>query len=278
MTKTEVVVPFSTLAKIIATAVGGVILVKICPLLLLLCLAMLIAVSLHPVSKWMTRLGIPHGLAVALIAVLILLALFAAVFFLIPNLAEQLGTVAQEAPGWGTEILGKIPPGYLKSWLMKQADHASVSSEHMLAASGWLATSISEFFLVLILAIYLIYDGERAYQWTRAFFSATNRRKLDDTAKEVSSIIVAYVAGQFITSTICGVFVFIVLISLHVPAALLLAALAMIFDILPLLGFFIFTIPAILLAMTTSASAAITVGILYLAYHCLLYTSPSPRD
>ena len=54
---------------------------------------------------------------------------------------------------------------------------------------------------------------------------------------------------------------------LHVPNALLLAALAGIFDVLPLVGFFLFAIPAVAMALTVSPASAGLVGLLYLAYH-----------
>jgi len=53
------------------------------------------------------------------------------------------------------------------------------------------------------------------------------------------------------------------------PDALLLAVLAGIFDILPIVGFFLSVIPAMLLALTVSPTAALLVGVLYVLYHWL---------
>jgi predicted PurR-regulated permease PerM len=61
--------------------------------------------------------------------------------------------------------------------------------------------------------------------------------------------------------------VFIALMILKVPAALLLALLAGVFDFIPVLGFALSSIPAIVLAATVSATTAVLVVALYIAYH-----------
>src|SRR5205085_4519515 len=76
-----------------------------------------------------------------------------------------------------------------------------------------------------------------------------------------------YVVGNLITSVFAAGYAFVVLQMLHVPNAALLAILAGIFDLLPIIGFFLFIIPAVLLALTVSAKAALFVALLYGAYH-----------
>jgi predicted PurR-regulated permease PerM len=56
---------------------------------------------------------------------------------------------------------------------------------------------------------------------------------------------------------------------LKVPAALLLAVLAGVCDFIPVLGFIVSSIPAILLAMTVSGTAALLVVAAYAAYHAI---------
>jgi predicted PurR-regulated permease PerM len=54
---------------------------------------------------------------------------------------------------------------------------------------------------------------------------------------------------------------------LRVPGALTLAILAGVLDILPILGFIISTVPAVLLALTVSPKTAVVVLTLYLLFH-----------
>ena len=65
------------------------------------------------------------------------------------------------------------------------------------------------------------------------------------------------------------VFVFVLLTVLHVPSVLLLATLAGVFDILPVLGFFLAVIPAMLFALTVSPITALLVLGIYIVYHAI---------
>jgi predicted PurR-regulated permease PerM len=67
----------------------------------------------------------------------------------------------------------------------------------------------------------------------------------------------------------CAIYAFTVLILLHVPNAALLAVVAGVFDLLPLVGFFLFTIPAALVALTVSPRATMLVLVFYGAYHLI---------
>src|SRR6185503_11427075 len=82
-------------------------------------------------------------------------------------------------------------------------------------------------------------------------------------------VILAYVAGNVITSIFATMFVLVVLSVLKVPAALLLAVLAGVCDFIPVLGFIVSSIPAILLGMTVSSTTALLVVAAYVAYHAI---------
>jgi predicted PurR-regulated permease PerM len=72
--------------------------------------------------------------------------------------------------------------------------------------------------------------------------------------------------GNFITSLIAGVVVFVALISLGVPFALLWALWVALLDFLPLIGGAIAGIPTVLFAFAHSVTAGIVVLIVFLAY------------
>jgi predicted PurR-regulated permease PerM len=83
---------------------------------------------------------------------------------------------------------------------------------------------------------------------------------------EISKVVSGYLAGQVITSLLFGIFTFTVLSIAGVPQPLFLALLAGILDAVPIVGVFIATIPAFLLALTVSVPAAIAVLIAYVVY------------
>jgi predicted PurR-regulated permease PerM len=87
------------------------------------------------------------------------------------------------------------------------------------------------------------------------------------TAEEVSEVVYAYVRGQMITSALFGAYTLIVLHVFHVPAALPLAVLAGVCDVIPLVGIILATLPAVLLALALSPATAAIVLVFYVGYH-----------
>ena len=85
--------------------------------------------------------------------------------------------------------------------------------------------------------------------------------------RRASRAIRHYVIGNIATSVFAAVVVFVALSLLHVPAALLLAVLAGVCDFVPVLGFIVSALPAILLALTVSTGTAIATAAVYLGYH-----------
>jgi predicted PurR-regulated permease PerM len=89
------------------------------------------------------------------------------------------------------------------------------------------------------------------------------------TVSEVSDVIIAYVQGQIVTSLLYGSFAFVTLSLFRVPAAVPLAVLAALCDVIPVLGVVVSTVPAVLLALTVSPLNAVAVLALYILYHVI---------
>jgi predicted PurR-regulated permease PerM len=118
-------------------------------------------------------------------------------------------------------------------------------------------------------AIYLVVEGRRAFAWLISFAPANNRQRIDRTAQEIRSVMLAYMRGSVITASICGIYVFVVLSALHVPFALLLAVMGFLFDFIPVVGTIIMTVPATLLALMISPGRALMVAGAYVLYHVI---------
>lgn len=258
----------SALLKILATVALVYVLIKLYPLLVLLGMALLIGCSLYPIIKFLER-RMPHWAASALVALSVFAILIGVVVVVIPTLGEQFSVMAKRLPEIKAALMKNAPGGMGQKFMTQLTQTSMIKPEHIVTAGQGFAGALADLVLVVVIALYLASDGERTYAWLKAFFSKAHAKQIDETAKESTKIIVAYVFGQVVTSVLCAVFVFVVLKSLNVPAALVLALLAAIFDVLPMLGFFLFAIPAVLFALTVSLKAALTVLVLYFVYHQL---------
>ena len=268
-------IPFSTILTILFTLLIVHMLENLAPMMMPLFIGGLLAVALTPLITWMEAHRVPRWLAILLMTaglIALMITIFGA---LIPRMMDEFTAFMENLPQLRIDLLKAIDPQsplrpVIEQNLTKQALlPTNYNFSHFYGVGTAALGGLSELFLILIFAIYLVADGERVIKWSTAFFSLSRRAKIRLTFHEVSEIIFAYASGQFITSLLSFVFCFIVLSALSVPGALLLAVLAGIFDVLPVLGFVLAVFPAMLFAFKVSSITPLYVFLLYILYHAL---------
>ena len=257
--ETLIRIPFATLMKIALAVLLVAIVVKLWPMILMLVIAVLIAVMLDPVVIWLERHGARHSLAVAAVAVVLFGAVAAFFIFLVPAMTREVGDAAKRWPQIAQRI-GQLAP-------VSQPMTKNVGG--MLNAGKFAVAGLTAFVFVLVVAIYLLVEGRRAFAWLVSFAPKRHRRRIEKTAREASGVVLAFMRGNVITSIICAVYVVAVTSALRIPAPLLLAVIAFIFDFVPVVGTIAMTVPAALLALTVSPARSVIVIAAYLAYHLI---------
>jgi predicted PurR-regulated permease PerM len=268
--------PTRTVVKVLATALlvwAGLLL---WPEFIFVVIALLLAVALHPVVVAFERRGLPRGVVVAGLAVVMVAAAVLLVMLVFTSLSQQMSTLIQDFPGFRDRVEARLPPAYPTVKRVVMAIFALPSSPEIAAqlrrpvtlGTAAVAGVVSAVF-TLIVTLYLLLDGKRLYAWVIAYVPRANRDRVAQTAEEVSEVIYAYVRGQVITSALFGAYTLIVLHVLRVPAALPLAVLAGLCDVIPMVGIILATLPAVLLALTLSPATAAIVMVFYVGYHLL---------
>jgi predicted PurR-regulated permease PerM len=273
MRQLQLVIPWSTILKVLLAVLLTCLVLRLAPLLELLILALLIALTFLPLLQAMEKRRWPRWSGVLLSALLLFGLTISFFALLVPTIGSEGTEVISRLPSFKEQTLRWLPAaGALHDYAARFFSSSNFNNPEPLlkqfVAWGTIALAgLAEFFLVLIVAIYFMADGPRVYRWLLAFLPQVHRRKVRGASNQIVSVVSHYMAGQVITSALCGVYAFIVLALLRVPNAAILAVIAAVFDILPLLGFFLFTIPAVLIALTVSPLTALAVALLYLAYH-----------
>ncbi len=267
----EITVSWVTILKVLVAFFLTYLATILWPLLSLLLLAILIGITLFPILLWMRRRGLPDWCGLLLISLLLSVSVGLFVGIVVPTIGNEGAEMIKKLPTFQQEIIPRLPAP-LRDAANKLLDSASFSNPEPLLkqflAWGTVAVqSLGEFLLVLVFAVYFVADGERVYRWLLAFLPEFHRKKVGEAAVEIGTVVSSYMLGQLITSLLCGVFVFTILSVLHVPSAALLAVIAAVFDILPLIGFFLSIIPAVIIAASVSPAAAGLVLLLYGVYH-----------
>ncbi len=242
--------------------------------LLLLLVAVLLAVTLYPAVRWLEARRFGRGLSVAIIAVLGVGLLVTFVLLVLPPLTTQANYLAQNLPDFRARVSSRIPA---KFPAVQKAIHELFESpfspravslfEQSFAWGRSVVSAVVVAVVVLILTLYLLLDGRSLYAWLLAFAPRAHRERLAATTAEISTMVHAYVGGQFLAALLFAVFTGIVLMVLRVPAVLPLAVVAGFCDVVPVLGIFLATIPAVLLALSISPHTALAVFLAYVGYH-----------
>ena len=273
--KLEIKLPISTIITILSV----ILLIKACeilsPLFLPLIMAILLAVALEKPLRWLVQKNIPRKYAIGVITLVMAFSVITVVMTIVPSVYREGVAFVDKIPEFRAEILSNlssdnplksiISRNTTKEALTPKADHV----KNILGAGNVVLGGFGDLFLIFILAIYLLSDGPRMIKWITTYFNRNTQRKIEQTCQETSDVVSAYVIGQFITSALSFIFALTVLLILKVPSAPLLAALAGILDILPVLGFVIAVIPAMLFATEVSTDTPWLVFGLYILYHLI---------
>jgi len=267
-------VPTRTVVKVLLAGLLVWAGLRLWPEFIFVLISLLLAVALHPVITSLERRGMRRGMVVALMTAALVAVTAVTVTLLFTSLADQLSTLFRDFPAFRARLEQRLPPQYpalkrvvgeifalpsspeLNEWLRRPLALGTVA----------LGGALSVFF-TLVVTIYLLLDGKRLYAWLIAYVPRVHRDRIAQTAEEVSQVVYAYVRGQVITSLLFGVYTAIVLHLCHVPAALPLAVLAGVCDVIPVVGIVIATLPAVLLALTHSPTTAGIVFAFYILYH-----------
>jgi predicted PurR-regulated permease PerM len=270
----EVRVPVSTIVKILLTALLVWAALQLVPHFFLFLLTLLFAVTLSPAVAWLERRGLSRSAAVGIVGASLVTGILAFIFLVIPALTEQIYALVQNLPAYRAGVEARLSREHpLLNGLVLQildlptSPRVAASLKQPLAWGQVAVVGVTVTILVIVLTLYLLLDGKRAYAWLLAYVPRHHRKKMATTILEVSDVVLAYMQGQLLTSFLYGAFALVVLTIFHVPAAVPLAFLAAICDIIPILGVIISTLPAVLLALTVSPAAAVSILLLYAVYH-----------
>jgi predicted PurR-regulated permease PerM len=261
-------VPWRTLLKLMAAVVLVWLWLKLVQLVLVLIVAALIAVTLNPIVVWLEGRGWKRVTGTLLVGFVLVATIGGFLWLTWASLADQFKYVTEHFGEFERDLVNRVP-----AWIRDAVGSQDIGEIEQRIAGFALrvgqsaASAVVVMLLGFILTLYLLIEGRPTVDWLIAFVPQRHRPRVEQTLVEGERVIFAYVAGNVITSIFAAVFVLVSLSLLNVPAALLLALLAGVFDFVPVLGFVLSGVPAVLLAGTVSTLTAVLVVALYVTYH-----------
>ena len=269
----------TTVGVVVAAYLVGKLLYRLRDVLLIMIVAGFIALLLNPLvvalQRWKIR---RRGFAVTIVTlwgVLVFIGLAVAFGYPLVNgishLAQQLPTYVSQAEhgkGWIGHLAVKY---HVQAWVAKNTPKLVSFGQGLakpaLSLGKGAATLIITLLIIFVLVLLLLLEGPKMRAGLLGMMSPAHAERYSRVGREINGSVTGYMLGNFATSLIAGVVVFVTLLVLGVPYPLLWALWVGLVDFLPMIGGALAGIPTVLFA----AGHSLTAGIITLAVF-LIYT------
>jgi predicted PurR-regulated permease PerM len=267
-----------TVGVVVAAYLAGKVLYRLKDVLLLFVVAGFLAILLNPLVVGLQRHGVPRrGYAVSIVTAFAVLAfVLLAIAFGTPlvngitHLANRLPSYvanAEQGKGWIGHLVRRY---HIQTWVQRNVPKLVTFGQSLatpaLSVGKGAATLLITLFTIFILVLLMLLEGPKLRVGVLGLMSPARADRYTRVSREVSRSVTGYMLGNFMTSLIAGIVVFVTLFTLNVPFALLWALWVALVDFLPMIGGALAGIPTVLFAAGQSLTAGIVTLVVFLIY------------
>jgi predicted PurR-regulated permease PerM len=246
--------------------------------LLLMLVGAFIALLMNPIVVFLQHWKLPRRGAAVLVVTLAAVLVFAglAVAFGYPlvnsmtHLANSLPTYvhnAETGKGWIGHLLHRY---HVQTWLQRNSSKlvslANGLSKPALALGKGAATLVVAMITIFAFVTLLLLEGPKIRRAGLSMMLPKNRVWVSKVGAQVSRAALGYMLGNFLTSLIAGLVVFVTLFTLSVPFAILFAIWVALVDFIPQIGGALAGIPTVAFALVHSVTAGVVTAIVFVVY------------
>lgn len=290
MTGTQI---FRGVLIILLTLVGAYILLLSIRVILVLLIAIIIASTVRPVVKGLTRSGVPESVSIVLVYVILALGIIGVALALFPPIVNQFAQYldddselssriirAQTRLENGLEDLTNEEVNLMASEEVEANVHEFVAEVRDDMTPGLLddvGTTLGEAVLIFVMGAYWLTSHEKAMNFITQLSPLQHREKVQKIVNEIETTMGSYVRGVVIVASIVGLLNFIVLSLLGVPGALNLAAIIAVTTTIPMIGGFLGGAMAVFMILISAPDYVLAVIITFLVIQQIENYILSPR-
>jgi len=243
----------------------------------LLLVSILIVYILSPLLHYLkARFNVSHGLATAITFLTFLLFCVFIISLLVPVIYFEASELADRFPhylarfqdyiSWLTQqvIIFEVEEE-LRSYLMGLSDNIYHGLEYLAEASLSLIIGAVDFFLILFLVFYLLYDFHLVREQLVDLVPVNKRPLVKELIAVVDLNVGTFIRGSLIRCFIVGVITGVILLIIGMPHALFLGLIAGIFNFILYIGPYIAAVPAVLLSFSPMTPSPLLIILVYIA-------------
>jgi predicted PurR-regulated permease PerM len=260
----------AVLAYLLVQAVEG-----IANIVMLSLLALVIAISVDPFVRVLTRAGLRRGLAVAVVILGLALLLAALSLLFVTPVTDEINALSHNIPVWLQQLqdhqstLGKLEDKYHIVEKAKQqlgSGGGSTVLNGLLGAGQLVVTTVTGLFLVVTLTMYFLAGLPTLKTFCLRFIAGSRRAHAAELTDEILLRTGRYMLANVATSVIAGVATYVWLQVFGVPYPAALGVFVAVLDLVPLVGSTIGGVIVSLVALVVSWPVAIATAVFYTVF------------
>jgi len=245
--------------------------------LLLVFVAVLLGAALEPVvGELRSRFGVGRGLAILIVYAAFFAVVVLVSVFIVPAAVVQLGAAIARLPAFLEQVRtwsSQLRPDVISEGVGSLIDAAQAGLRpgpppdpgSVVSASIVLASATAALLTLLALVFFWLTERSRLQRYVLAFIPLDRRGGVRDAWNEVELRLGLWVRGQLILMATIGIMTGVAYSILGLPGALLLALIAAIAEVIPIVGPLLGAIPALIVAASISPEVAILTLLVYIA-------------
>ena len=241
----------------------------------ILFIAIVMGTVIRPVVTWLYQRGLPRIAGVILVYLILLALLISFMLLFFPLIIEQ-----------GTTIVAAVPGYYqsLREWMVNYPNELIVRLSEFLPATlpglepiqqtgqqvlasagqalGYAASATKVIFMaiaILLLAFHWTLDGPRTIQSLLRMVSKSQRESISELILAMETKVGFYIVGQGVLCLVIGIMALVTYLLIGLPNALVLALVAGVLEVVPMIGPLLGSIPAAVIALSIAPSKLVWV-------------------
>ncbi|MBU9711464.1 AI-2E family transporter [Evansella tamaricis] len=226
---------------------------------------------LRPIVMLLHTKKVPKGISILLIYLGLIGVVTGIILLIGPTLQLQFTNLMDNMPGLMRELQTVLIQFQDNEWVSRFQETENFSIESVIEnVTGYLMTTVDflssniarligsliNFMLVFIIVpfmlFYLLKDGEKAPNQVLRFFPEKQQVEGRRILKDMDEALGSYIQGQIIVSICVGILMYIAFLIIGIEYSLILALVAMFTNVIPFVGPWIGTIPAVIVALIHS--------------------------
>jgi len=277
------------LGVLVALAIGGMF-DQLATVFVYIGVAIFLALGLDPIVSFIER-KLPRPAAVAIVVAVVVLAFAGIILAIVPLLVEQITNLINDGPqmvedfmasAWFTDVSAQFGSTFedaaegVLSFVQDPGNILNISGGVFAVGAG-IAGGFTGVTIVLILTLYFMGSLRSMKRVATRFVPAYQRDTFSGLLEDVSGAVGRYVMGQASLALINGILSLIFLSIIGAPVPALLALIAFIGSMIPLVGTLAASIINSLICLFISPVTALIAIIYYLVYMQIEAYVLSPR-